>query len=147
MRNVTEALLKLLAGESLSEPTARTVDIVYALGRVGDQNAAGPLLEALRKGNDALRATAAGALGDIRARNAFRQLRSLALDSAEDLNVRGNACIALGKLRSPKSREALEAVSAAGITPSPEADPVWRTSDEAFLARCMEAAMDLLECD
>jgi HEAT repeat protein len=142
--SVTAALASLLAAEDLSAPTRRAINIVYALGRVGDQGAVKPLLAAAAGGADLVRAEAVGALGSLGAEEALPLIRGLALDHAEDLNVRANACIAIGGLKPEDGLAILEQVERSPTRAVFEGDVLLAFAEGTFLREAVKAARAML---
>jgi HEAT repeat protein len=74
--------------------------LTYALGWIGDrrQRAVEALVRSLDSSDIGLRIEAVSALGRIGNATVFPRLEKLVRDIHEDENVRGNACIAIGRL-------------------------------------------------
>jgi hypothetical protein len=102
-RNITggvDALIGLLEKEDLQHPSGDGMRLTYALGWIGDrrQRAVEALVRSLDSSDIGLRIEAVSALGRIGNATVFPRLEKLVRDIHEDENVRGNACIAIGRL-------------------------------------------------
>lgn len=127
--NLVEDLIKLLEQENLTRPRPVAARAAYALSWLGEERAVPVLVKLLETVDIPLRSEAIAALGRLRAKNAFNQISGYLQDPAQDPNVRGNACIALGNL---KIRES---------------DPLLKEAvrdSNSFVAACAQEGLRLL---
>ena len=110
--NSVNVLIELLQREDLAHPSGIGMRTAYALGWIGDQRPSGidALLRILKSKDTALRAEGAAALGRLAKGDPRvpRVLEALLKDPSEDVNVRANACISLGRLKAPSSKALLQ---------------------------------------
>jgi HEAT repeat protein len=128
---VVETLIKLLEQEDPENPSGTGMRVAYALGWVGDKRK--PAVEALYKTLNSkdlnLRIEAVSALGRQGDASVLPTLEKLLLNKEENINVRANACIAIGRLGVPSSEELL-------TNTLKDSDP--------FLVSCAKEALRLL---
>ena len=124
-------LVELLQREDLAHPSGNGMRTAYALGWIGDKrrSVVDALLRCLGSKDATLRAEAAAALGRQGDATVLPTLEKLLTNKAEEVNVRANACIAIGRLRVPSSEALLKQTLH-------DSDP--------FLVRCAEEALRLL---
>lgn len=125
-----DTLLELLMQEDLTHPSGDGKRIAYALGWIGDKRkrAIDVLLRVLGSKDVALRSEAAAALGRQGDVTVLPILGKLLTNKDEDVNVRANACIAIGYLRVPASEALLR--------------QTLQDTDQ-FIVRCAEEALRL----
>jgi HEAT repeats len=125
-----ETLIELLEQEDLTHPSGNGMRAAYALGWIGDKRRRGvdALLRCLGSKDRALRIEATSALGRQGDATVLPILEKLLTNNKEDINVRANACIAVGRLRVPSSEVLLRQTLH-------DSDP--------FLVRCAEEALRL----
>jgi hypothetical protein len=125
-----ETLIKLLEREDLMHPSGNGMRTAYALGWIGDKRkrAIDALLRSLGSKDVALRVEATSALGRQGDETVLPTLEKLLTNKKEDVNVRANAIIAIGRLQLPSS----EALIRQTLNDS---DP--------FIVRCAEEALRL----
>ena len=125
-----ETLVELLEQEDLMHPSGNGMRAAYALGWIGDKSkrVVDVLLRSLGSKDVALRVEATAALGRQGDASVLPALEKLLTDKKEDVNVRANACIAIGRLRVPSSEVLLRQTLH-------DSDP--------FLVRCAEEALRL----
>lgn len=107
--NVIETLVELLEREELTNPSGDGMRVAYALGFVGDkrEQITKVLLRAINSNDLNLRIEAISALGRQGDGSVLPTLEKLLLNKEENVNVRGNACIAIGRLGVPSSKKIL----------------------------------------
>lgn len=105
-----ETLVELLEREDLKNPSGNGMRAAYALGWIGDKRKRlrDALLRALDSKDVSLRVEAASALGRQGDATFLPTLQKLLRNAKEDVNVRANACIAIGRLRVPSSEALLK---------------------------------------
>lgn len=125
-----ETLIELLEQEDLMHPSGNGMRAAYALGWIGDRSkrVVDVLLRSLGSKDVALRVEATAALGRQGDASVLPTLEKLLADKKDDVNVRANACIAIGRLRVPSSEALLRQTLH-------DSDP--------FLVRCAEEALRL----
>jgi hypothetical protein len=128
--NSIETLIELLEQEDLTHPSGNGMRAAYALGWIGDKRRRGvdALLRSLGSKDVTLRVEATSALGRQGDASVLPTLEKLLTNKKEDINVRANACIAIGRLRVPSSEVLLRQTLH-------DSDP--------FLVRCAEEALRL----
>jgi hypothetical protein len=106
---VNETLIKLLEREDPKNPSGNGMRTAYALGWVGDRRR--QIIDVLHKSlaskDIRLRIEAVSALGRQGDASVLPTLEKLLLNKAEDANIRGNACIAIGRIKAPSSEKLL----------------------------------------
>ena len=127
-----DVLIQLLQLEDPLRPSGNGARTAYALGWIGDKSkrVVELLLTSLRSKDPGLRMEAVSALGRQGSADVLPTLEDLLTNEAEDVNVRANACIAIGRLRVPSS------------------EPLLRQmlhDRNAFLVRCAQEALRLLK--
>lgn len=107
--SVVETLIKLLEQEDPENPSDVGMRVAYALGWLGDKRkqAIEVLSKALKSKDLNLRIEAVSALGRQGDASVLPTLEKLLLNKEEDVNVRGNACVAIGRLKVPSSEKLL----------------------------------------
>ena len=126
-----ETLIELLEREDLQRPSGDGMRVAYALGWIGDKRRRGveALVRALASKDIALQVEATSAIGRQGNASDAALLESLLTNEAKDINVRGNACIALGNIGSPKSEPLLRQIL---------------EGRDAFLVSCAKEALRLM---
>lgn len=107
--NVVESLIELLKREDLENPSGNGMRTAYGLGWIGDKRPqiTEALLRCLPSKDLNLRIEAVAALGRQSDASIVPTLAKLLLDKNENINVRGNACISIGRLKAPSSEKLL----------------------------------------
>lgn len=107
--NAVETLIQLLDREKLEEPSGNGMRAAYGLGWIGDKRPeiTKALLRCIYSKDLNLRIEAVSALGRQSNASVVPTLEKLVLDKEENANVRGNACIAIGRLKAPTSEKIL----------------------------------------
>lgn len=104
-----ETLIKMLEREDLEKPSGNGMRVAYALGWIGDKRK--QIVEVLTKSLGSkdlnLRIEAVSALGRQGDASVAPTIEKLLLNTEEDANIRGNACISLGRLKAPSSEKLL----------------------------------------
>jgi hypothetical protein len=104
-----EGLIQLLLSEDALRPSGNGARAAYALGWIGDKSkrVVDALLTSLRSKDPGLRIEAVSALGRQGNADVLPLVEALLTNETEDVNVRANACIAIGRLRVPSSESLL----------------------------------------
>ena len=125
-----DTLVELLEQEDLMHRSGNGMRAAYALGWIGDRSkrVVDVLLRSLGSKDVPLRVEATAALGRQGDASVLPTLEKLLADKKDDVNVRANACIAIGRLRVPSSEVLLRQTLH-------DSDP--------FLVRCAEEALRL----
>jgi HEAT repeats len=107
--SVNETLINLLQKEDLEKPSGNGMRVAYALGWVGDKRKqiVEILLRAINSKDLSLRIEAVSALGRQGDAAVLPTLEKLLTNKQENSNVRGNACISIGRLGVPSSDKLL----------------------------------------
>jgi HEAT repeat protein len=128
--HLVETLINLLEQEDPKHPSGNGMRVAYALGWLGDQRkqAIPPLMKGIKSKDNRLRIEAVSALGRQGDASVLPTLEKLLLNQKEDVNVRANACIAIGRLGVPSSEKLL-------TDTLKDSDP--------FIVRCAEEALRL----
>ncbi len=107
--NAVESLIELLNREDLENPSGNGMRTAYGLGWIGDKRPqiSEALLRCLESKDLNLRIEAVAALGRQSDASVVPTLAKLLLDKNENINVRGNACISIGRLKAPSSEKLL----------------------------------------
>jgi HEAT repeats len=129
---VADTLVELLEKEDLQHPSGDGMRIAYALGWVGDRGprAIAALIRCLGSKDITLRIEAVAALGRIGDASVVELLENMVKDHRQDKNIRGNACVSLGRL---------------GVR---SAEPVLRealTDADRFVVLCAQEGLKLLQ--
>jgi HEAT repeat protein len=129
--HLIETLIKLLEQEDPEHPSGIGMRVAYALGWLGDKRkqAVEVLSKMLSSKDLNLRIEAVSALGRQGDASVLPTLEKLLLNKEENVNVRANSCIAIGRLGIPSSEKLL-------IDTLNDSDP--------FLVRCAKEALRLL---
>jgi HEAT repeat protein len=129
-----ETLVEILEKEDLVHPSGDGMRVAYALGWIGDRRKriVEVLLRALGSRDIALRREAVSALGRQGDMSVLPTLENLLTNKNEDVNIRGNACISIGRIGSPSSEALLRAALG-------DKDP--------FIVACAQEALRLLGSD
>lgn len=126
---VTESLIEILSGEPLDRPTRFNYGAAYALGWVGDRRALPTLLQTMNAPHPLVRMESVAALGRLGDVSVVDSILAKLNDPKEQADVRANACVALGTLKAPGAKQALERA---------------RRDGDDFIVRSAEAALRLL---
>ncbi len=107
--NAVESLIELLKREDLENPSGIGMCAAYGVGWIGDKRPqiSEALLRCLASKDLNLRIEAVAALGRQGDASIVPTLAKLLLDKNENINVRGNACISIGRLKAPSSEKLL----------------------------------------
>ena len=107
-----DVLAQLLQSEDPSRPSGIGARAAYALGWIGDRSkrVVDALLTSLGSKDTGLRMEAASALGHQGGADVLHVLEALLTNENEELNVRANACISIGRLRVPSSEPLLRRI-------------------------------------
>jgi HEAT repeat protein len=103
-----DVLVEILENENLASPSQNAEKAAYALGWLEDKRAHKSLMRALKSTNANLRSESIAALGRLGDADASGPLEKFAEDEREDTNVRANACIAIGELKTPHAEQILK---------------------------------------
>lgn len=110
-KEVTPRLLEMLIKTHEYASTDERSALFGALVRIGDARAVHPLVEVLQSGgDDALRTSAAGALGSFHDAEATKALRVVLHDPAKFALLRATAASSLGALKDSESLSMLESL-------------------------------------
>jgi hypothetical protein len=125
-----DVLAQVLGEEDLEKPSGDGMRVAYALGWIGDRRrpVIDGLVRSVKSKDPALRMEAVAALGRLREASVLPMLEKLLADPKEDVNVRGNACISIGRLGDPASEVLLKRTA---------------ESPDAFLSACAKEALRL----
>ena len=98
--NAVDTLVDLLNNEDPKIPSGDGMRAAYGLGWIGDRRkpAIDALIKSLDSTDNALRSEAVSALGRLGETSALPLLEGLVKNRKEDINVRGNACVSIGRL-------------------------------------------------
>lgn len=108
--DAVDTLVELLNEENPQRPSGDGMRVAYALGWIGDRRkpAIDALIKSLKNTDNAIRSEAVSALGRLGEVSVLPLLEDLVRNHQEDINVRGNACVSLGRLRLPSGEPTLQ---------------------------------------
>lgn len=131
MPQAVETLIAMLEREDLRHPSGDGMRLAFALGWIGDKRREGvhALLRSLESRDIALRVEATSALGKQADQTVLPTLMNLMTNVNEDINVRANACIAIGRIGDPASEAPLKRLL---------------HDENPFLVTCAKEALKLL---